>query len=98
MGISIAISLFVSFTLTPMLASRWLRLDVGPDGERKKSALEKLVNVFYRPVEAVYMHVLSFLFNDEGRIRMRLVNSPSRFMRAMRFFVDRRWIVGLAAL
>ncbi|HVR02142.1 MAG TPA: efflux RND transporter permease subunit [Polyangia bacterium] len=61
MGASIAISLFVSFTLTPMLASRWLRLDVGPDGERKKSALERLVDVFYRPLEAGYMKVLTFV-------------------------------------
>ena len=30
MGAAIAISLFVSFTLTPMLASRWLRLDPRP--------------------------------------------------------------------
>jgi HAE1 family hydrophobic/amphiphilic exporter-1 len=98
MGAAIAISLFVSFTLTPMLASRWLRLEVDANGERKKSALEKLVNVFYRPIEHVYMRILSFLFNDEGRIRMRLIRSPSRFTRSLRFFVDRRWIVGLAAL
>ncbi len=35
MGASIAISLLVSFTLTPMLASRWLRLDSAPEERRK---------------------------------------------------------------
>jgi hydrophobe/amphiphile efflux-1 (HAE1) family protein len=59
MGAAIAISLFVSFTLTPMLASRWLRLHPETAGERKKSALERLVDVFYRPIENLYMKVLA---------------------------------------
>ena len=63
MGVSIAISLFVSFTLTPMLASRWLRLDLRPDSERRKSVLERLVDVFYRPIERVYMRVLAFVID-----------------------------------
>src|SRR6185436_20654743 len=41
MAFAIAISLFVSFTLTPMLASKWLRLDTRPAGERKKYLLER---------------------------------------------------------
>ncbi|HVX95247.1 MAG TPA: efflux RND transporter permease subunit [Polyangia bacterium] len=61
MGAAIAISLFVSFTLTPMLASRWLRLP--PKGEHKKSALERLVDVLYRPVERAYMKVLAFVID-----------------------------------
>jgi HAE1 family hydrophobic/amphiphilic exporter-1 len=60
MGISIAISLFVSFTLTPMLASRWLRLDPRPDHERRKNWLERLVDAFYRPIEGLYMKALAF--------------------------------------
>jgi HAE1 family hydrophobic/amphiphilic exporter-1 len=60
MGISIAISLFVSFTLTPMLASRWLRLDPRPAEERRKNWLERFVDAFYRPVERLYLKVLGF--------------------------------------
>jgi len=60
MGAAIAISLFVSFTLTPMLASRWLRLNPRPDSERKKSALERFVDAFYRPIERSYLKMLSF--------------------------------------
>jgi HAE1 family hydrophobic/amphiphilic exporter-1 len=60
MGISIAISLFVSFTLTPMLASRWLRMDPRPASQRRKNWLERLVDVFYRPIERLYMKVLAF--------------------------------------
>jgi hydrophobic/amphiphilic exporter-1 (mainly G- bacteria), HAE1 family len=63
MGAAIAISLFVSFTLTPMLASRWLRLDTRPDGERTKSRLERLVDVFYRPIERLYMKVLAYVID-----------------------------------
>ena len=61
MGAAIAISLFVSFTLTPMLASRWLRLDLRPDAERRKSFLERFVNAFYGPIERGYMKILAFV-------------------------------------
>jgi len=63
MGFSIAISLFVSFTLTPMLASRWLRMDPRPAAERKKYLLERVVDVFYRPVERLYMRILSYVID-----------------------------------
>jgi multidrug efflux pump subunit AcrB len=60
MGAAIAISLFVAFTLTPMLASRWLRLDMRPAHERKKNVLGRLVDIFYRPIERVYMAILGW--------------------------------------
>jgi HAE1 family hydrophobic/amphiphilic exporter-1 len=63
MGASIAISLLVSFTLTPMLASRWLRLDLRPPEDRRKSILEKLVDWFYRPIERVYMKILAYVID-----------------------------------
>src|SRR4051812_6573629 len=61
MGFSIAISLFVSFTLTPMLASRWLRLPPATGERKRKSILERLVDGFYLPVEKFYMKVLAFV-------------------------------------
>jgi HAE1 family hydrophobic/amphiphilic exporter-1 len=63
MGFSIAISLFVSFTLTPMLASRWLRLDPLPAAQRKKYLLERVVDLFYRPVERLYMRILAYVID-----------------------------------
>lgn len=57
MSFSIIVSLFVSFTLTPMLASRWLKL---PKEGHKKNPLERLVDIFYRPIERVYMVMLRF--------------------------------------
>ncbi|MGA9526127.1 MAG: efflux RND transporter permease subunit [Myxococcaceae bacterium] len=58
MSFSIAVSLFVSFTLTPMLASRWLKAKKA--GEHRKTALEKLVDVAYRPLERSYGKLLAF--------------------------------------
>jgi hydrophobe/amphiphile efflux-1 (HAE1) family protein len=63
MASAIAISLLVSFTLTPMLASRWLRLDLRPPEDRRKSVLERLVDWFYRPVERFYMRVLAYVID-----------------------------------
>jgi hydrophobic/amphiphilic exporter-1 (mainly G- bacteria), HAE1 family len=58
MAFSIAVSLFVSFTLTPMLASQWLHKKRG--GETRKTLLERIVDVGYRPVERGYTRLLAF--------------------------------------
>jgi HAE1 family hydrophobic/amphiphilic exporter-1 len=59
MAFSIAVSLFVSFSLTPMLASRWLKPTTSADG--KKTVLERIVEVVYKPVERLYSAVLAFV-------------------------------------
>jgi multidrug efflux pump subunit AcrB len=53
MSVAIAVSLFVSFSLTPMLASRWLEKP-----SEHKSALERFVDAFYRPIERAYLSLL----------------------------------------
>jgi hydrophobic/amphiphilic exporter-1 (mainly G- bacteria), HAE1 family len=61
MAFAILVSLLVSFSLTPMLAARWLE---GPpaEGERPhKSVLERFVEGFYRPIETVYMATLRWV-------------------------------------
>src|SRR5919106_1633365 len=58
MSMAVAVSLFVSFTLTPMLASRWLRRRRA--GDHRKSMLERLGDVGYRPVERGYGRLLDF--------------------------------------
>ena len=59
MAFAIAVSLLVSFTLTPMLASRWLRLDRRRRSDRAASRARALVDVVYRPIERVYMAMLA---------------------------------------
>jgi hydrophobe/amphiphile efflux-1 (HAE1) family protein len=58
MAFAIIVSLFVSFSLTPMLASRWLTAK--KPGVHKKNPLERLVDIFYRPLERIYMVILGF--------------------------------------
>ncbi|MFN0062346.1 MAG: efflux RND transporter permease subunit [Myxococcaceae bacterium] len=57
MAFSIAVSLWVSFTLTPMLASRWLAKKAA--GDHRKTLLERVVDVGYRPVERRYVGFLA---------------------------------------
>jgi HAE1 family hydrophobic/amphiphilic exporter-1 len=57
MAFSIAVSMFVSFTLTPMMSSRWLREHT----QGAKSLGERIVDAFYRPIERAYSSVLRFI-------------------------------------
>jgi len=57
MAFAIAVSLLVSFTLAPSLSARMLTLKKPNWIERW---MEKLVNIFYYPLEGVYMRMLAF--------------------------------------
>jgi HAE1 family hydrophobic/amphiphilic exporter-1 len=59
MAFSIAVSMLVSFSLTPMMASRWLKVHV----EGTKSVGERIVDWFYRPIERLYGRVLAFVMH-----------------------------------
>ncbi|WP_437528294.1 efflux RND transporter permease subunit [Sorangium sp. So ce726] len=61
MAFSIGVSLIVSFSLTPSLAARWLSGHKVHGKEAKPPILERVVDVFYRPIERVYMAVLSWV-------------------------------------
>jgi HAE1 family hydrophobic/amphiphilic exporter-1 len=65
MAFAIGISMFVSFTLTPMLASKWLKAarPVARGATPHKSLLERIVDRFYLPIEGAYMRVLRFVMN-----------------------------------
>ena len=60
MAFAITVSLLVSFSLTPMLAARWLKERPLDHATRDKPFLERLVDVFYRPIERFYLRVLAF--------------------------------------
>ena len=72
MAFSIAVSLFVSFTMTPSLASRWLKPHVKRD---TKPPLERLVDVFYRPIERAYVVLLGFAMRHRWVIVLAAVAS-----------------------
>jgi HAE1 family hydrophobic/amphiphilic exporter-1 len=54
MAFSIAVSLVVSFTLTPMMSARLLRKPTG----HGKGVLERMIDVVYKPIERAYMAIL----------------------------------------
>ena len=58
MAFAIGVSLIVSFSLTPMLAARWLKPHVK---QEKKPFLERVVDVVYRPIERLYLRMLAFV-------------------------------------
>jgi hydrophobic/amphiphilic exporter-1 (mainly G- bacteria), HAE1 family len=57
MAAAIGVSLLVSFTLTPMLASRWLTKH---DHNAKPGILARIVDTVYGPIERAYMVLLRF--------------------------------------
>ncbi|MCL2447584.1 MAG: efflux RND transporter permease subunit [Polyangiaceae bacterium] len=57
MAFSIVVSMLVSFTLTPMMSSRWLRAHEG----NERSFGQRVADAFYRPIERVYVAVLRFV-------------------------------------
>jgi multidrug efflux pump subunit AcrB len=60
MAFAIAVSLLVSFSLTPMLAARLLD-PVVQQGERRRTLLERAVDAFYGPLERGYVAVLRWV-------------------------------------
>jgi len=61
MSFAILVSLLVSFSLTPMLAARWLKGPPEPGHEGDKPLLERIVDGFYKPIEHFYMVVLRWV-------------------------------------
>jgi multidrug efflux pump subunit AcrB len=61
MAFAIAVSLFVSFSLTPMLAARLLRPPEADGGVPKRTPLERAVDTFYLPVERLYVRTLRWV-------------------------------------
>jgi hydrophobe/amphiphile efflux-1 (HAE1) family protein len=80
MAFAIAVSLVVSFTLTPMLSARWLKkarpIGNGPHGRaHHKSLLERLVDKFYLPIERFYMRILRWAMSYRWIIALASVAS-----------------------
>jgi hydrophobic/amphiphilic exporter-1 (mainly G- bacteria), HAE1 family len=63
MAFAILVSLIVSFSLTPMLAARWLKGPPDEGASLEKSFLERVVDRFYRPIESVYMVALKWVMS-----------------------------------
>ena len=74
MAVAILVSMFVSFTLTPMLAARWLAPhDPGHAGNKK--LLERLVDVVYVPIERVYVAMLRWVMRHRWVVVLMCLGS-----------------------
>lgn len=61
MAFSIAVSMFVSFSLTPMLSARWIKPHSEDSAGHGQGFLVRLVDIFYMPIERVYMRMLRWV-------------------------------------
>jgi HAE1 family hydrophobic/amphiphilic exporter-1 len=61
MAFAIGVSLFVSFSLTPMLSARLLAPQPPRGSVRQKTFLERGVDAFYLPVEHAYVRILKWV-------------------------------------
>jgi HAE1 family hydrophobic/amphiphilic exporter-1 len=61
MAFAITVSLFVSFSLTPMLAARLLPPPPPEGVEYKQPWLKRAVDAFYLPIERVYIRLLTWV-------------------------------------
>ena len=78
MAYSIGISLFVSFTLTPMLASKWLskvRPHASAGRAEKRPLLERLVDYCYLPLERGYVVLLAWVMRRRWLVVLACVGA-----------------------
>lgn len=61
MAFAIAVSLLVSFSLTPMLSARLIKRAELDNGQPKRGMLERTVDAFYGPIERLYLRVLRWV-------------------------------------
>ncbi|MBI4264041.1 MAG: efflux RND transporter permease subunit [Acidobacteria bacterium] len=64
MAFAIMVSLVVSFTLTPMMSSRWLKLRPRKDGD--DSASDSKHSTIFAPVDRVYTRMLEWAMGHRG--------------------------------
>ena len=77
MAFSIVVSLLVSFTVTPMLAARWLKQRGHglPKAQVRKPILERVVDTGYMPLERLYVRVLRWVMRHRWVVVVACVGS-----------------------
>ncbi|MDQ3365058.1 MAG: efflux RND transporter permease subunit [Myxococcota bacterium] len=75
MAFAIGVSMIVAFTLTPMMAARWLPPPPPPGEERRKSWLERGSDFIYRPIARVYSGILAFCLRRRWVVGLAIVGS-----------------------
>jgi hydrophobe/amphiphile efflux-1 (HAE1) family protein len=76
MSFAVAVSLLVSFSLTPMLSARWLKAPkplsgtIGDDGQIvvTRAGLERIVDKVYLPIERGYVRLLRWVMGHRSAV------------------------------
>jgi len=89
MAFAILVSLFVSFTLTPMMSARWLK--VRPRTEDGKGVHDSRHSRFFGPVDRVYARMLEWAMNHRAIVAVAAVlvflsSVPLAMMVSVNFF------------
>jgi hydrophobe/amphiphile efflux-1 (HAE1) family protein len=72
MAFAIGVSIIVSFTIVPMLSARLLP---PPEQAHQRSAVQRLVDFLYAPIEAFYMAMLRFAMRQRWLIVLACVGA-----------------------
>ncbi len=75
MAFAIGVSMIVAFTLTPMMAARWLPPPPAPGEERRKSWLERGSDYIYRPIARGYSGILAFCLRRRWVVGLAIIGS-----------------------
>jgi hydrophobic/amphiphilic exporter-1 (mainly G- bacteria), HAE1 family len=75
MAFSIAVSMIVAFTLTPMMAARMLPVPAPEGEERRRSVLERMSDFVYRPIARVYSALLAFCLRHRWVVLVAIIGS-----------------------
>jgi hydrophobic/amphiphilic exporter-1 (mainly G- bacteria), HAE1 family len=74
MAFAIGVSMIVAFTLTPMMAARMLPVPP-PEGQRRRSVLERVSDAIYRPIARVYSGLLAFCLRHRWIVLVAIIGS-----------------------
>ena len=88
MSFAILVSLLVSFTLTPMLAARWIKAKDPKDAANEKGSKD---NRFFRPIDMNYGRALTWALSHRGLVAglavLILLSSAPLFLLANKNFL-----------
>jgi hydrophobe/amphiphile efflux-1 (HAE1) family protein len=75
MAFAIGVSMIVAFTLTPMMAARWLPLPPPEGQHRRLSVFERASNYIYGPIQRLYSGVLAFCLRHRWIVLIAIIGS-----------------------
>jgi HAE1 family hydrophobic/amphiphilic exporter-1 len=95
MSFSIMVSLLVSFTLTPMMCSRWLRVKKAPKPDAPQTPFREPGQVTAKPKDAAVAAATAHGGHGEGRIYKAIADG---YVRVLAWSMRHRWVIVLSSV